>query len=175
MTGQEPVKNTEHYFGGCPECGGQSGYLNVGGNHWAVCDAHKVKWPIGYNLFSDWHDETEDVWAGNAATLAGYRLVEPLAQEKPDPEPTNRWQAMSHTAYAIDGEALTANEVADRLVALKNSFPDCDPQADFEGAAVNHFLRVIILAFRPELRRMPDIDSGINLDELFPAPQGGEE
>lgn len=50
------------YFGGCPHCGANHGYMNVRAEHWIVCDAHKVKWRIGSNLFSCWKDENESVW-----------------------------------------------------------------------------------------------------------------
>ena len=50
---------TQHYFGGCPECGDQNGYTNVGRSHWAYCIAHKTMWCIGWNLFSSWQNETE--------------------------------------------------------------------------------------------------------------------
>ena len=38
---------SEHYFGGCPECGNTDGYMNVGSEHWFVCDVHRIKWFIG--------------------------------------------------------------------------------------------------------------------------------
>ncbi len=50
---------TQHYFGGCPECGGQDGYTNVGRSHWVFCKAHRTMWCIGWNLFSSWQYETE--------------------------------------------------------------------------------------------------------------------
>ena len=68
----------QHYFGGCPECGDTNGYLNVGGNHWFVCDAHKTKWCVGYGLFSSWQEESESAWAANAAKLETMREVDPL-------------------------------------------------------------------------------------------------
>jgi len=45
-------KDYDNYFGGCPECGGTHGYLNVNRNHWFVCDDHKTAWFIGSNIFS---------------------------------------------------------------------------------------------------------------------------
>lgn len=50
---------SEHYFGGCPECGDTDGYTNVGRGHWFYCNSHRAKWCIGSNLFSSWKDETE--------------------------------------------------------------------------------------------------------------------
>jgi hypothetical protein len=72
------VKLSPHYFGGCPICGDHSGYLNVGGNHWFVCNAHRMRWCAGYNLFSGWHDESASVWSRNAQLLAGYEACIPM-------------------------------------------------------------------------------------------------
>ena len=69
---------TDEYFGGCPECGDSSGYLNVGRDHWAVCDEHRTAWNFGANLFSSWHEETENDWRRNEAKLKTYRVVEPV-------------------------------------------------------------------------------------------------
>src|SRR5271156_5543169 len=69
-----------HYFGGCPHCGEQQGYLNVRTEHWIVCDAHEVKWRIGSNLFSSWKDDDESVWLRNAEKLMGYSKVIPLPE-----------------------------------------------------------------------------------------------
>lgn len=66
-----------YYFGDCPECGRNDGYLNVGQAHWFLCDEHKTKWCIGSNLFSTWQGETEETWLRNADKLAGYQEVEP--------------------------------------------------------------------------------------------------
>lgn len=65
-------------FGGCPECGGEDGYLNVGRGHWFLCDLHRTKWFVGSNLFSSCRYESEEVWAENAERLAGYQEVSPL-------------------------------------------------------------------------------------------------
>ena len=69
---------TTHRFGGCPECGDQDGYVNVGRSHWIVCDPHRTKWWVGENLFSSWRDEDEETWRKNKVMLAGYREVEPV-------------------------------------------------------------------------------------------------
>src|ERR1700733_15172311 len=53
------------YFGGCPHCGANHGFLNVRAEHWIVCDAHKLKWCVGSNLFSSWKDENERIWRRN--------------------------------------------------------------------------------------------------------------
>lgn len=66
----------EEMFGGCPECGSSDGYLNVGRDHWFKCDEHESRWHAGSNLFSSWHEESEEVWEKNASLLVGYREVE---------------------------------------------------------------------------------------------------
>jgi hypothetical protein len=76
----EPMKLQEEpdYFGGCPFCGSNDGYLNVGAAHWFICEEHKTKWCAGMNLFSGWRDEDEDLWIRNHETLAGCAKVAPL-------------------------------------------------------------------------------------------------
>ncbi len=76
--GARPNVTTDAYFGGCPVCGETTGNLNVGRDHWFICDKHRTKWCIGSNLFSSWRDETEAEWQRNAEKLAGYRAVNPI-------------------------------------------------------------------------------------------------
>jgi hypothetical protein len=47
-------------FGGCPQCGGTDGIVNIGRSHWLHCSEHKVKWWVGSNLFDSWRHETEE-------------------------------------------------------------------------------------------------------------------
>jgi hypothetical protein len=85
LTTPEPGKRgyLSNYFGNCPECGYVTDCLNVGGNHWFVCHAHRTKWCAGYNLFSGWRDEPKDIHRANAQILAGYHEVEPLPEAEP--------------------------------------------------------------------------------------------
>ena len=76
----ENVTTTE-YFGGCPHCGKNDGYINFGRNHWMVCDKHETRWCVGSNLFSSWRDETEEDWEKNAQRMDGYTEVAPIAPE----------------------------------------------------------------------------------------------
>ncbi len=71
---------TQHYFGGCPECGSQDGYTNVGKAHWAFCKAHRTMWCIGWNLFSSWQYETEaeQRLAYDTIGLGSFTKVEPM-------------------------------------------------------------------------------------------------
>jgi hypothetical protein len=47
------------YFGACPYCGKNDGYVNIGRSHWFKCDEHQTRWLVGSNLFSSWQYETE--------------------------------------------------------------------------------------------------------------------
>jgi hypothetical protein len=81
------------YFGGCPECGSQDGYLNIGQSHWVFCEKHQTRWCIGSNLFSSWRDETEEEQLERAQVMydpevnlrPGWRDVKPL----PTTDPSN--------------------------------------------------------------------------------------
>ena len=68
---------TTEYFGGCPHCGRNDGYLNIGREHWFVCHRHRAKWWVGSNLFSCWREETEETWRKNAYLMAIYYEAEP--------------------------------------------------------------------------------------------------
>ena len=56
MTTQMKVPD---YFGGCPQCGRNDGYVNAGKSHVFICREHKTSWAIGSNLFSSWRDQTD--------------------------------------------------------------------------------------------------------------------
>jgi hypothetical protein len=71
------MRDDIHYFGGCPHCGGENGYFNLGTDQWFKCDEHKVKWLIG-SLFSSCRFETEEDWARNEARYADYEIIDPL-------------------------------------------------------------------------------------------------
>jgi hypothetical protein len=70
------------YFGGCPNCHGDNGFLNVNRTHFFVCHKHSCFWPIGANLFHGWMLEDEDAWRSNAALLANYNEIKPVYSEK---------------------------------------------------------------------------------------------
>ena len=84
---------TQHYFGGCPECGDQDGYTNVGRSHWVFCIAHRTKWCIGENLFSSWSDETEaeQRLAYDAIGLEGFAEVAPMPWRPTMRERLRQW------------------------------------------------------------------------------------
>ena len=72
---------TDQYFGGCPTCGKNDGYLNFKRNHWMVCHKHKTRWWVGSNLFSSWREETETDWERNAQRMEGYAEVAPVSPD----------------------------------------------------------------------------------------------
>jgi hypothetical protein len=69
-----PLSRT-NYFGKCPECGGNDGYLNIGADHWFVCRRHSVKWYAGKANFPGWLTENERTWRLNLILLSHYREV----------------------------------------------------------------------------------------------------
>ncbi len=72
------IIDTDEYFGGCPHCGKSNGYITLVRNgwpiHYGVCDAHRVRWTIGENLFSD--NSAND--PGVQAAILSYRLANPV-------------------------------------------------------------------------------------------------
>ncbi|MSR59448.1 MAG: hypothetical protein EXS05_17695 [Planctomycetaceae bacterium] len=69
--------NHETYFGRCPRCLREVPYMNIGRNHWFVCERDKVRWWAGSNLFSSWHDETEADWERNFETIKDFEDAKP--------------------------------------------------------------------------------------------------
>ena len=84
---------TQHYFGGCPECGDQDGYTNVGRSHWAFCIAHRTMWCIGVNLFSSWQYETEaeQRLAYDSIGLRSFTEVKPMPWRPTLSERLRQW------------------------------------------------------------------------------------
>lgn len=69
---------TISYFGSCPKCGRNDGYLNVRSVHFCVCDRHGFRWHIGKDLFGDWKEENEAIWERNLDKLECYIEVSPF-------------------------------------------------------------------------------------------------
>lgn len=59
-------------------CGQTDGYLNVGRNHYFVCDTHRTKWYVGFNVFSV-HEGPEQ-WDINSKLLDTYAKVKPVKE-----------------------------------------------------------------------------------------------
>jgi hypothetical protein len=78
-----PCKGEDEYFGVCPVCHHNDGYLNLVNDSgtWAdqymVCDIHKTCWHFGGNLLSSWMDETPDEREASRKTLKRYSVVHP--------------------------------------------------------------------------------------------------
>jgi hypothetical protein len=70
----------DDYFGVCPICKWQDGYLNDGPDHWFVCNRHMTKWFVGSNLFSGWREETPEQRFAQRDKLARYRTVRETAE-----------------------------------------------------------------------------------------------
>lgn len=86
MTGTITVTN---YFGGCPQCGGNDGYVNAGRTHVCFCLAHRVSWIAGANIFSDWRHETEAEQRERYKIIEGFERIECAVPEgvwSADPE-----------------------------------------------------------------------------------------
>lgn len=88
-TFDQPPFTDDGYLGLCPKCHRHDGMFNVEGTHWTVCHAHKVRWSVGFNLFSGWRDETEEKWEENSRLLSTYEEVAPYILPAPryDPAP----------------------------------------------------------------------------------------
>ena len=71
---------SESYFGVCPVCKSDDGYLNVGPNHWFYCAEHRARWFVGSNLFSSWREQTDDEQHAVCDRLSfdTFRDVEPV-------------------------------------------------------------------------------------------------
>jgi hypothetical protein len=68
----------DFYWGACPECGNEGIHLSIERTNVVACHEHRVCWVLGYNLFSGWLHETEEVWRENARLLSAYAKVEPV-------------------------------------------------------------------------------------------------
>jgi hypothetical protein len=81
------------YFGGCPECG-RNACVNVGRDHWLVCEEHKKRDIIGSNLFSSWRHETEADWERNRMLLSECEEVDFLPEGVWPRDPDARAKAL---------------------------------------------------------------------------------
>ena len=77
MTDSRPVVfDDDNYFGHCLVPEHENYYLNIGREHWMVCDKCRLKWFIGANLFSSWRHQNKDVWVANKKKLRLYRDID---------------------------------------------------------------------------------------------------
>lgn len=70
-------------FGGCPECGQNSGYTHTGRKRWYYCHIHETRWCGGEVLSCYWKIEATEEFAQNEARVNSYREVEPLSPVYP--------------------------------------------------------------------------------------------
>jgi hypothetical protein len=82
-------EQADGYFGWCPHCPNNDGYINVGRSHWFLCHQHKTKWCAGANLFSSWREQTEEEQRRIYATygVGQYQEVEPVYPDEPGSKP----------------------------------------------------------------------------------------
>lgn len=66
-----------YYFGAC-HCGNEGMYFNIYKNHWFHCDNCKTLWWGGWNLFSGWQDENEELWKKNYEEYKNYEEIESI-------------------------------------------------------------------------------------------------
>lgn len=69
---------TDEYFGGCPHCGKTDGYADMDQEHWFVCDAHRVRWFAGTNLFSVAQDPKSQETIAAGWKVMAYAVIEPV-------------------------------------------------------------------------------------------------
>lgn len=82
----EEGRDSDCYFGVCPQCGFTDGYLNIYRAHFFVCHPHKVRWLAGENLFSSWRFESSADWQTNWDQIKAYAEITPRypdANEEP--------------------------------------------------------------------------------------------
>jgi hypothetical protein len=124
MSEEDIRAKVTNYFGGCPECGGDDGYLNYRRNHYFICKAHKTSWHIGSNLFSDWRYETEDDWKRNAELLDGFREVMPVhAPEEKFSAAPGEWPLVTFAKAETSGDPQ-ASQLTAYLTALRQQISD---------------------------------------------------
>ena len=69
------------FFGDCPKCRRNDGYVNIGRNHWFLCKKHRVKWFFGTDIFPTWRDENQEIWWKNAQLISGFLEIESGPEE----------------------------------------------------------------------------------------------
>jgi len=104
------IIKVDRYFGGCPTCGGNDGYVNAGKGHFFFCREHRVSWFAGSNLFDSWREQTETEQREEYKQIEGFeRIEEPLPEgiwsTDPDRERLLRERCEKVAARLVD--ALT--------------------------------------------------------------------
>lgn len=143
FAGREAPKpiTTEEYFGGCPQCGKNDGFFNIGSSHYFYCGEHRTRWHIGANLFSSWRDEDDSVWQANRKKYGDYLEVEPIR-----PEPTEAERQAAALEQRQSNQAKDFIPVVRSLRRLSKVWFMDEPFASALNAAI-----VSILSTQPHL------------------------
>lgn len=64
-------------FGICPCCHRARGPIHIRGSAWFVCDVHRLKWNVGWDVFPEWRNEDEATWMANSRTLDHFATAAP--------------------------------------------------------------------------------------------------
>jgi len=79
-----PVKQEWRvWFGVCPECLDNDGYLHLGPEAYAVCHEHEAKWPLGKILTAEWEKTSDRQFVAYQILLDTYKVIEPVSWYSP--------------------------------------------------------------------------------------------
>ena len=73
-----PGASRTNFFGVCPTCRRQNGWIAGAEGDWFFCDTHRVRWTLMGDVLGGWRDMTAEERFANADQLSGYREVEPF-------------------------------------------------------------------------------------------------
>jgi len=96
------------YWGVCPRCRRNDGYINAGRSHWFFCKEHRVKWCVGANLFSSWRHETEAEQRRvyDEIGLGEFEQIEPLGLPEPRRTDTQSEQRAKYPDHHPDDDEM---------------------------------------------------------------------
>jgi hypothetical protein len=140
---QPKVVTTDHYFGGCPQCGDTDGMRNVGRDHWYFCAAHRTKWTVGANLFSGWRDENPAIWAANARWLEKFSEVEPVLPARDDD-----WAKLNDITRRLERGDLRMLDALREVDTVFTASTISTEFKRFEEKAITGFARAMINQLR---------------------------
>ncbi len=108
----------DDYFGLCPRCHSTDGYVNFGLDHWFTCNAHKVRWGSGGNVFSSWKYESEEEQRKTRAQYGDYEEVEPYFY--PDSQAT---EPVVETSAELEGRKKEEDDLDLPVLYLSGDLP----------------------------------------------------
>ncbi|WP_430232180.1 hypothetical protein [Nitrosomonas communis] len=56
--------------------------MNKGSQHWFVCNAHRIRWLGGINLFDQWREENRGEQLKRFAAIECFEVVRPIWKPK---------------------------------------------------------------------------------------------